>query len=92
MTGTPTTRAGAAGNTVGVIFSSTASCPVGRVLLGGGAAITSAAGSYAQSQARVDFLASFASAATTWTATAGIRQNFVAASSVTLTAYAVCTV
>jgi hypothetical protein len=85
------TRAGTSGNTQGTTFSDTASCPAGKVLLGGGAALTSSSGTYAQSLNRVDLVASYASAAGTWTATALIRSNFVTQSSATVTAYAVCT-
>jgi Collagen triple helix repeat (20 copies) len=84
------TRSAAAGNTNGLSFSDTASCPAGRVLLGGGARLTSTA-TYANGLSRVDLLESYASGATTWTATMVIRQNFVAASNATITAYAICT-
>ena len=71
-------------------MSDTATCPVGKVLLGGGARLTSTA-TYANGISRVDLVESYPSGATTWTATMVIRTAFVAASNATITAYAVCT-
>jgi hypothetical protein len=85
------TRTGSSGNGQGSTFSDTASCPAGTVLLGGGAALTSGGGTYNQSLGRAVLIASYASAADTWTATMVIRQNFVPQSDVTVTAHAVCT-
>jgi hypothetical protein len=84
------TRSAAAGNTQGLQFSDTATCPVGEVMLGGGARLTSTA-SYGNGLGRVDTVASYPSGATTWTATMLIRSNFAAASNATITAYVVCT-
>jgi hypothetical protein len=72
------------------MFSDTATCPVGKVLLGGGARLSSSA-TNAQGMNRVDLVASFPSGVATWTATMIVRTNFVAASNATVTAYAVCT-
>jgi hypothetical protein len=73
-----------------VQVSDTASCPAGKVLLGGGATLTSTA-SYGNGLGRVDVVASYPSGSTTWTATMLIRSNFSAASNATITAYAICT-
>jgi len=83
------TRSGTAGNTAGTLVSDTATCPSGKVLLGGGARLSSTA-SFGQGLNRVDLIASYASGASTWTATMVIRSNFAAASNATITAYAVC--
>jgi hypothetical protein len=83
-------RSGTSGNTAGTTVSDTASCPGGSVLLGGGARLTSASGTYAQSLGRVAIVESYASGPTTWTASMVVTQNFAAASSATITAYAVC--
>ena len=83
------TRAGVAYNQ-GDTFSDTASCPVGKVLLGGGAVLTSTS-TYVQGLNRVAVIASYPSDSTSWTATVVISQNFAAASNATITAYAVCT-
>jgi hypothetical protein len=78
------------GNSQGTTFSDTATCPVGEVLLGGGAVLTSGA-TYAQGLNRVMIIASYPSGPSTWTAIVVITQNFAAASDATITAHAVCT-
>lgn len=85
------TRSAASGNTQGTLFSDTAACDPGDKLLGGGARLVALGGTYGQSLNRVDLVESYPANATTWTATAVIRTNFVAQSNVRLTAYAVCT-
>jgi hypothetical protein len=84
------TRSGTSGNTTGALFSDTASCPPGRVLLGGGARLTSTA-TFAQGLNRADLVESYATGPATWTATMVIRANFAAASNATITAYVICT-
>lgn len=71
------------------MFSDTAACPAGRVLLGGGALLTSTA-TYPNGLSRVDVVASYASSVTSWTATAVVRQGFASGSNATITAYALC--
>jgi hypothetical protein len=64
----------------------TVTCPVGKVLLGGGAFVSNTQGAD-----RVVLVGSRPSAANTWQATAVTTAAISAANSVTVTAYAICT-
>ena len=66
-----------------------ASCPAGKVLLGGGGEVTTTAAA----KERAYLVASFPSAATSWTATGVVGIAALGAGqTMTVRAYAVCTV
>jgi hypothetical protein len=74
-----------------VIGPATAQCPATRLLLGGGATIATAGGTAAaQTVALKQSYPTAGGAAGTWSATA-VRAAAGAATSVTLTAYVICT-
>ena len=80
-----TSAANAARN---VLVTATATCPVGKVLLGGGAQVTTTAAA----KERAQLVSSYASAATSWTATGVVAIAALGAGfTMTVTAQAVCT-
>jgi len=80
--GTSTTSNAAAGTT----FSDTATCPAGKVLLGGGGTVTITN----TSKQRVAMQASYPSSATTWTVTGVVIAKLGAGVTARATAYALC--
>jgi hypothetical protein len=85
VTASTTSAANAARN---VLTSATATCPVGKVLLGGGARITTTS----TAAERAQLVSSYASAATSWTATGVVAIAALGAGfTMTVTAQAVCT-
>ena len=85
MTGSTTSAANAARN---VLTTATATCPAGKVLLGGGAQITTTA----TQKERAVLVSSYASSATAWTAVGVVAITALgAANTMTVTAQAICT-
>jgi hypothetical protein len=83
VTGTPVVSAGgAAANTV---VTATASCAAGKVALGGGALVTTTSVA-----SRVALQASYPSGAGTWTARGVVTQGLGGSSTMTVTAYVIC--
>jgi hypothetical protein len=82
----PTVKA-SNGASVGTVFSSVATCPTGKTLLGGGAQIV-------QSSGRAVLISSYPSSAVTvtgtWTAEAYIITRSSGSNQPTVTAYAIC--
>jgi hypothetical protein len=76
---------GPAPASAGTTITATATCGVGKVLLGGGGQVqtTGAADN-------VSVLASYPSSTTTWTTTGVVLGTIGASKSVTVTAYAIC--
>ena len=85
MTGTPVSSATGAG--AGTLITATATCAAGKVVLGGGALVTT---SNAGSDRRVALRTSYPSAANTWTAVAIVITDLQNGQSATVTAYALC--
>ena len=85
VTGTPATSAvNAAQNT---LVTATAACPAGKVVLGGGAHITTTA----TQKSRALLVSSYASNATTWTAIGVVGTGALGSgNTMTVTAYALC--
>ena len=85
VTGTPvTSAANAVRNT---LTTATATCPAGKVVLGGGAQITTTSAS----KERAQLVTSYPSAANTWTAIGVVAiGNLGAGQTMTVTAYALC--
>jgi len=85
----PVAMTSTAGANAGTVISAVATCPASKTILGGGA-------SYSLSNAaqtnRVSLLTSSPSAADAWTVTARVNQNLGGTVTVTVSAYAVCTV
>ncbi|MEN9582597.1 MAG: hypothetical protein RL641_551 [Candidatus Parcubacteria bacterium] len=80
--------AGTGVTTAGAQVTSTATCPAGKVLLGGGAeVVTTDSGKY-----KVSVTSSYPSSATVWTAIATEMADLTADKTMTVTAYAVCTI
>ena len=70
-------------------MTATASCPAGKILLGGGAEVTTTAAA----KERAHLVSSFPSAAASWTATGVVGIAALGAGqTMTVRAYAVCTV
>lgn len=85
MTGSASSAVAATRNT---LTTATATCPIGTVLLGGGAQITTTA----VQKERAQLVSSYASGATTWTAIGVVAVgNLGAGNTMTVTAQAVCT-
>ena len=85
MTASTTSAANAARN---VFTSATATCPAGKVLLGGGARVTTTS-----TAERAQLVSSYASGAASWTATGVVAITALGAGlTMTVTAQAVCTV
>lgn len=85
VTGTPVTSAPAAARQT--LITATATCPVGKVLLGGGARITTTA----TQKDRAELVSSYPSAADTWTAIGVVAiAALPATQTMTVTAYALC--
>ena len=85
MSVSTTSAANAARN---VLTTATATCPVGKVLLGGGAQVTTTAAA----KERAQLVSSYASGATSWTATGVVAIAALGAGmTMTVTAQAVCT-
>ena len=85
MTGSTTSAANAARN---VLTTATATCPAGKVLLGGGAQVTTTA----TQKERAVLVSSYASGATTWTAIGVVAVTALGAGqTMTVTAQAICT-
>jgi Na+-translocating ferredoxin:NAD+ oxidoreductase RnfD subunit len=83
ITGTPTTVTAPVVNT---IINATAACPVGKVLLGGGANVTNT-----QANLRVVLVGSRPTSTTVWTASAVVTTALTGVNTATVTAYAICT-
>jgi hypothetical protein len=85
ITGSPVVSAvNAPQNTV---VTATVTCPAGKVLLGGGAYITTTA----TQKSRALLASSYASSATTWTATGVVATGALGTgNTMTVTAYALC--
>ncbi|HSX24233.1 MAG TPA: hypothetical protein VLE74_03985 [Candidatus Saccharimonadales bacterium] len=81
MTGTPQT----VGPTAGTSATSTASCAAGKVVLGGGTQVTTTA-----TPDKVALTASYPSATNIWTGKATILTNLGNGNTMTVTAYALC--
>jgi len=77
----------AANAAVNTLTTATASCPAGKVLLGGGAQVTTTA----TQKSRAVLVSSYPSAAATWSATVVATVALGAGITMTVTAYAVCT-
>jgi hypothetical protein len=83
VTGTPVTSS--ANAAAGTQTTATATCGVGKVLLGGGARITATG----QIQ-RVALATSYPSTTTTWTATGTVLTTLTGGNTFTVTAYGLC--
>jgi hypothetical protein len=83
VTGTAASTSTNAGQ--GTTVSSTATCPSGKVLLGGGGEVTTG------QSGRAALLASGPTSTTTWRATAVVTQNLSGGNTATVTAFAICT-
>jgi hypothetical protein len=83
LTGSTTSAAGAG---AGTLLSATATCPAGKVLLGGGALVTNT-----QAAQRVVLTGSRPTSTTVWTATAVVITGLTGVNTATVTAYAICT-
>jgi hypothetical protein len=70
----------------GTALTATATCPAGKVVLGGGASLTPTSGANAT---RVT-LRSTIPTATGWQATAVVTANFTGGGTASLTAFAIC--
>lgn len=77
------TSVGSAGP--GTQVTSTATCPAGKVLLGGGALVTTTA-----AKERVSLTSSYPSSTTTWTAIATVENDLGGTATMSVTAYALC--
>ena len=85
----PAATTSAAGANSGTVVSAVATCPASKKILGGGAGYS--VSNVAQTN-RVSVLTSSPSAADAWTVTARVNQNLGGTVTVTVSAYAVCTV
>jgi hypothetical protein len=86
--GTPVTVTQVAGTPVtqNTLVPATADCPATKVLLGGGGHITT---NFVQKE-RVVLVSSHPSSTTTWTAIAVVTASLGNGNSLTITAYAIC--
>jgi hypothetical protein len=85
VTGSTTSAANAARN---VLTTATASCPIGKLLLGGGADVTTTA----TAKERALLVASYPSVATTWTAIGVVAGAALGAGqTMTVRAHVICT-
>ena len=84
MIGTPVTSAANAAQNV--LVTATATCPMGKVLLGGGAHITTTA----TQKSRAVLVSSYPSSTTVWTAIGVAEAALGAGNTMTVTAYALC--
>jgi hypothetical protein len=83
--GTPVSSAAAAPRNT--VVTATATCPAGKVLLGGGALVTT---TQAQKE-RAQLVSSYPSAADVWTAVGVVAiGNLTGANTMTVRAYALC--
>jgi hypothetical protein len=71
---------------VNTIINATATCPAGKVLLGGGANVTNT-----QANSRVVLVGSRPTSTTVWTASAVVTTALTGTNTATVTAYAICT-
>ena len=69
------------------LTTATVSCPLGKVLLGGGAEVTTTAAQ----KSRAILVSSYPSAAASWTAIGVANAALGAGNTMTVKAYAVCT-
>jgi hypothetical protein len=84
VNGTPVvSAAGAAGNT---LVTATATCPAGKVLLGGGGRVSTTDPTIAKAA----MPQSYPSSTTTWTAVGLVQLSLSAGDTMTVTAYALC--
>jgi collagen type I alpha len=84
VTGTTQTSATAA--SIGTQVTATAACAAGKVLLGGGALVTTTDGG----QNKVELQASYPSDTMTWTATGVVSSSLAVNRTMSVTAYALC--
>ena len=84
MSSATTSAANAAANT---LITASVSCPAGKVLLGGGAQITTTAAQ----KSRAVLVSSYPSGATAWTAIGVAAAALGAGQTMTVTAFVVCT-
>jgi hypothetical protein len=83
--GTPVTSA--ANAPLNTLVTATATCPGGKVLLGGGAHVTTTA----TQKSRAVLVSSYASSTTTWTAIGVVATGALGAGyTMTVTAFALC--
>jgi hypothetical protein len=71
----------------GVTITGTATCPAGKVLLGGGAQVTTTSGN----PANVNLVTSYPSSTTVWSATVVSDGGLGGGATMSITAYAICT-
>jgi hypothetical protein len=83
---TPGTTVTSANNpTAGTNVPATATCPSGKVLLGGGGRVTASG-----QRANVQLAESYPTSTTTWTVIANVTSNMTSSNTVSVTAYVVC--
>lgn len=69
----------------GTVVTATATCAAGKVLLGGGARVTASG-----QPERIDGTASYPSSTTVWTAIGVVDSNMSGSNTMTVQAYAIC--
>jgi len=72
----------------GTTFTSSATCPAGKILLGGGGRVTQS--DAATQEAKIALVESYPSTSTTWTAVGVANANITSNTTVTVQAFAVC--
>jgi hypothetical protein len=85
VSGATTSSANPAANT---LVTAVASCPAGKVALGGGAYVTTTSAN----KARVHLTGSYPSGVGQWTAVAAVNASLGGGNTLTVTAYVLCSV
>jgi hypothetical protein len=75
----------------GVTATSTATCPAGKSVLGGGGYLSATAGASTNNLGHVGLLRSYPSSANTWTAVLSVNLAITAPNTASVQAYAICT-